>query len=156
MTSQPHKGPVKKTDMSNLFRMAVVITVAAITTVYALSQERMPRMSEQRARTDFTFQSLVATKSIDVATFGVGRPLQLASMNVRALSSAPTLAVKKSAEDDAFPAQYSTKHVPNRLGNVELFKVKPEMRSGFHRDSAANLNSSDVPSSAKYGLSDLK
>lgn len=136
--------------------MAVLITVAAITGVYALSQERMPRMSEQRAKTDFSFQSLVATKSIDVATFGIGRPPQLASKNLRAFSSTASLAVKKSAEDDVFPAHYPTKHVPNRLGNVELFKVKPEMRSGFHQDSAANLTSSDVKSSAKYGLSDLK
>ena len=113
-------------------------------------------MSEQRAKTDFTFQSLMATKSIDVATFGIGRPPQLASINLRALSSTPTLAVKKSAEDDSFPAHYSTKPVPNRLGNVELFKVKPEMRSGFQQGSAANLNSSDVNSSSKYGLSDLK
>jgi hypothetical protein len=142
--------------MSNHFRKAVLITVAAITTVHALSQERMPRMSEQRVKTDFTFQSLVATKSIDVATFGIGRPPQLASINLRALSSTSTLAVKKSGEDDAFPAPYWTKHVPNRLGNVELFKVKPEMRSGFHQGSAANLNFSDVKSSAKYGLSDLK
>jgi hypothetical protein len=142
--------------MSNHFRKAALITAAAITTMHALPQEGAPRTSKQKAKMDFTFQSLMATKSINVATFGIKRPPQLASINLHGLSSTTTLAAKKSAEDDSFPAHYSTKPVPNRLGNVELFKVKPEMPSGFQQGSRANLNSSGVKSSSKYGLSDLK
>jgi hypothetical protein len=142
--------------MSNYFRKAALTTVVAITAMQALPQEREPRISEQRAKTDFTFQSLMATKSIDVATFGIGQPPQLASIDLRALSSALTLAVKKSTQDDSFPEHYSTKPVPNRIGNIKLFKVKPEMRLGFQQGSTANLNSSDVNSSVKYGLSGRK
>jgi hypothetical protein len=142
--------------MPNLLRKSALVAIAAIAATIALPQEKPARMSGQAAKRDFAFEGLVARKSIDVAAFRIGPPPQLVAINLHVLNLAPKLAIKKSAENDPFQVPYFAKPVPNRLGDIELLRVKPDMRMGFDQSREANLSHSYVTSSKKSGMSDEK
>jgi hypothetical protein len=142
--------------MPNWFRKSTLITIAAILATNGLSQEKADRRLGQEDRQKFAFQNLTATKSIDLSTFRAGEPLKIVSIKLHALNIVPTSPAKESATDEPFQIPLSTKPVPKRLGDFELFTVKPDMSSRFHQSRGLNLNPNFFTSSQKHGIADLK
>jgi len=142
--------------MPDWFKKSTLITIVAIFATNGFSQEKAGRRLGQEAKQKFAFQNLIATTSIDLAAFRVGKPQEIVSINLQTLSLVPGSPVKQSATDEPFRVPFSTKPVPKRFGDIELFTVKLDMRSGFDESRGLNLNPNYFASSQKHGLSDLK
>ena len=125
-------------------------------TMAALTAGSQSHETERRAKENLPFETLLATRSLDINTFKAGPPSQLTSINLRTLNLSQQSIDRQLTEDDWSPLPYSAKPVPTRIRNIELFKAKPHIQLGFKQRRRLNLSSFDLRSWPKHDLSEFK
>ena len=140
----------------NSFRRSLLVAIAVIMPLHTLAQKQAA--SNRGASERFRFENLVATKSIDAASFMNTKPQGSDSLNPRALNLAPRAAAKKplAVADNSFSTLSPTKRVGNAFGEADLFKSKSGVRSGFEQHRNANLTSLKLTLSERRNLAEPK